>query len=883
MSRRSRSTRGSGVDIGRAVDDELRFHLDARAADLEAAGRTSDSARAQAVREFGDVDEARRYITAMDRRTVAAAERRSTMEGILQDLRHAVRRLRHVPAFTIAVVLTFAVGIGANAAIFSVVNGVLLRPLPFPDPDRLYAVYSANRSAGMTHASVSAVDLDDWRAARRRVEDIGGSLYGGGDTGVDLIGRGAPRRLSAVFITPGFLSALGVTPEVGRLPHEDELTRGGPDRVVLLTDGFWGREFGRNQAIVGSTITLNNEPYAVIGVLPASVQFPTEGADVYVPFSTIPDSGIPRIRPVRLLDVVARARPGVTQEDVQAEMPTITARLASQYPHDQAWGGATVAPLAETVIGPVRAGLRVLFGAVGFVLAMACVNVASLQLARASGQARDLAISAALGAGRARLVRQILTEGLVLSVTGGLVGVALAVGGVEVLLGLAAGQLPRASGVHVDALVVGFALVAAVVAGVVASLVPALRATDVTATRALRDAGRGIAGAESPRLRAALVVLEVAVAMMLAVGAGLMARSFMALRQVDPGFRADHLIAAQFTIDEARHAPLTAYYSEVIDRVRALPGVLSAAAVKDAPLRGNGERIGFTIPTQPVPPGQDPPTARVIHVSDGYFKTIGARLIDGREFTPLDREGAPLVLIVNEAFARQFLPGQRAVGQRLLVGRDQSIAIVGVVRDIRQRSLADAVPPTTYLDNLQNSRVKTTVVACTQGDPALMATALRDAIWSVDSAQPIADVFTFEDAMSRSLATSRLMTVILVTFGSLGFALGVVGIYGLLASLVSRRRKEIGIRIALGASARAVAGMIVRRGAGLGLLGVMLGMAAAIGLTRFISTLLYGVTPLDPSTFVVTAAGLLAAAVVASWLPARRAARVDPAKVLRTP
>jgi len=425
--------------------------------------------------------------------------------------------------------------------------------------------------------------------------------------------------------------------------------------------------------------------------------------------------------------------------------------------------------------------------------------------------------------------------------------------------------------------------VAAVVAGVVASLVPALRATDVTAIRSLRDAGRGITGAESPRLRAALVVIEVAVAMMLAVGAGLMARSFIALRQVDPGFRADHLIAAQFTIDEARHTPLTAYYSEVIDRVRALPGVVSAAAVKDAPFRGNGERIGFTIPTQPVPPGQDPPTARVIHVSDGYFKTIGARLIDGREFTPLDREGAPLVLIVNEAFARQFLPGQRAVGQRLLVGRDQSIAIVGVVRDIRQRSLADAVPPTTYLDNLQNSRVKTTVVARTQGDPALMATALRDAIWSVDSAQPIADVFTFEDAMSRSLATSRLMTVILVTFGSLGFALGVVGIYGLLASLVSRRRKEIGIRIALGASARAVAGMIVRRGAGLGLLGVMLGMAAAIGLTRFISTLLYGVTPLDPLTLVVTATGLLAAAVVASWLPARRAARVDPAKVLRTP
>jgi predicted permease len=883
MSRRTRSARGSRIDISRAVDDELRSHLEARAADLEAAGRTRHDAWAQAAREFGDVDEARRYITAIDLRTAASAQRRSRMEGIGQDLRLAVRHLRRAPAFTTAVVLTFAIGIGANAAIFSVVNGVLLQPLPFPDPGRLYAVYSANRSAGMTHASVSAVDLDDWRAARRRVEDIGGYLYADGDTGVDLIGRGTPRRLSAVFITAGFLSALGMTPEAGRLPRDEELTRGGPDRVVLLTDGFWGREFGRDRAIVGSTLTLNNEPFAVIGVLPATLQFPTEGADVYVPFSTIPDSGIPRIRPVRLLGVVARVRPGGTQEEVQAEMSAITSRLATQYPDDQAWGGATVVPLAETIIGPVRDGLLVLFGAVAFVLAMACVNVASLQLARASSQARDLAISAALGASRARLVRQILTEGLVLSVTGGLMGVALAAGGVAVFLRLAAGQLPRATGVHVDGLVVGFALVASVVAGVMASLVPALRATDLTATRDLRDAGRGIAGAESPRLRAALVVVQVAVAMMLAVGAGLMSRSLFALLHVDPGFQADHLIAAQFTIDQTRHAPLTRYYSEVIDRVRALPGVVSAAAVKDAPFRGNGERIGFTIPTQPMPPGQDPPTARVIHVSDGYFRTIGARLADGREFTPFDREGAPLVLVVNEAFARQFFPGQRAVGQHLLVGRDQTITIVGVVRDIRQRSLADPVPPTTYLDNLQNSRVKTTIVARTQGDPALMATALRDAIWSVDSAQPIADVFTFDEAVSRSLATPRLTTVLLVAFGTLGFALGVVGIYGLLASLVSRRRKEIGIRMALGGSSSTVAAMIVRRGAGLGLVGVTLGMAGAAGLTRFISTLLYGVTPLDPSTFVVTATGLLAAAVLASWLPARRAARVDPANVLRSP
>jgi putative ABC transport system permease protein len=876
-------------------DDEVEFHLDARAAELQALGQPPDAAWAQAEREFGDAEGARRYVATLDAGTRRQQMRRLTMTGLGQDVRYAVRRLRRAPAFTVAVILTFALGIGANSAIFSVVNGVLLRPLPFPEPERLYAVYSANRTANIFHGSVSPVDLDDWRARRQQIADLGGYLFSDGSTGVDLTGRGDPRRLSAVFVTAGFFNALAVRPEAGRLPREHELVRGGPDRVVVLTDGYWGREFGRDPTIIGGTLALNGEPYSVIGVLPPSMQYPTEGADVYVPYSTIPDSGIPRLRVVRLLSVVARARPGVTADQVAAEMSAITAGLGKAYPDDEAWDHATVEPLVDTVVAPVRDGLWVLFGAVGFVLAMACVNVASLQLARATSGARDLAISAALGAARSRLVRQLLTEGLFLALGGGTVGLGLASLGVSLFLTLSAGQLPRATGVQVDRAVVLFAAVATLLAGLVSTLLPALQVTGRQTPSALRDAGRGVAGAEHPRLRASLVVVEVAFAMLLAIGAGLMGRSFAALLRVDPGFKPDHLIAAVFTIDEARHgdapvgsvvggtpgAPSGAYYTQVIERVRALPGVVSAAAVKDAPFRGTGERVGFTIPTQPIPAGQDPPTARLMHISDGYFATIGTRILNGREFTPGDRATSPLVAVVNEAFARQFFPGAQVVGQRLTVGARRSLEIVGLVGDIHQISLALPVIPTLYLDNLQNTRVKTTVVARTLGAPALLAPALRGAIWSVDAAQPIADVFTFDEAVSDSLATPRLLLVLLTAFGVLGAALGVVGIYGLLASMVSRRRTEIGVRMALGASATAVTRLIVSRGATLASAGIILGGAGAFLLTRFLASVLFGVAPFDPLTIGSTAAALFLAAVLASWLPARRAAATDPARVLR--
>jgi predicted permease len=859
-----------------------------------AAGHAPDAARAQAIREFGGVDDARRYMRRMEDRVDAVPRRRSYMSELRQDVSYAWRRLRAAPGFALTAALTLALGIGANTAIFSMVNGVLLRPLPFPEPDRLYAVYSANRTAGLLEASVSAVDLDDWRAQRQAIHDIGGYFYAEGSSGVDLTGRGSPRRLAGVYVTPGFFTALGVQPARGRLPREDELVRGGPDRVAVLTHGFWVREFGADPSAIGSTISMGGEPYAVIGVLGPDMRFPTDTADVYLPFSNIPDSGIPRLRQVRVLRVVARAKPGVTEDSVRAEMLTITGRLSQQYAEDRAWDGATVIPLTDVIVGPARQGLLVLFGAVGLVLLLACVNVAGLQLARAMGRGREVAVRLALGAGRGRVIRQLLTESLVLSAVGGVLGLALAKIGLIGLLALSEGQLPRAAEVSLDGPVVAFAIGMSILTGLLFGIVPALRISRGEAQLVLREGGRSVAGQTNQRLRLVLVVTEVAVAMMLVVGAGLMGRSFLALHQVDAGFRPDHLLAVQFTIDTNRHAspnrapgqpPVTGrtyiqYYQDVIEKVRTLPGIVSVAAVKDPPFRGNGERNGFNIPGRPVPAGEDPPSATMIHVSYGYFATIGAH-VDGREYTPHDRMGAPFVVVVNDAFARRHFPGARAVGKKILMGRDTEVEIIGVVNDIRQVAMAEPAQPTMYLHNLQNSRSKTTIVARTKGEPLEMADDIRTAIWSLDSDQAITAVFTFDEAVSRALAAPRLLVVLLASFGLVGLALGAVGVYGILSAVVNERRREIGVRLALGASPGRVQAMVVRRGLTLTAIGVVIGLAGAAALSTFLATVLYGVKPVDPWTYAGMAAVLIATAAVASWLPARNAARTDPLESLR--
>jgi predicted permease len=863
------------------VDDELRFHLDSRVDDLVSQGLSPGAAREEAAREFGDVEEARRNLVRLDRGTEAARHRRDVMGEIRQDVVYAWRSLRSAPAFAITAVVTLALGVGANTAIFSVVDSVLLRPLPFPHPEQLLKVWSANPAKGERKTAVSPVDLDDWRAARRKLADIGGYWYGEGSSGLDLTGSGEPRRLSAAFVGPGFFSVLGVNAALGRLPREDEMVRGGDDQVVVLAHGFWQRQFGGAPETLGSTVRLEGRPFLVLGVMPPSFRFPSPRVDVFVPYSTIPDSAIPRIRPVRIMEAVARMRPGVTLEEAQAEMDAIASALALQYPEDAAYSEATVLPLHDALTGRVRAGLVVLLGAVAFVLLMASVNVASLLLARGAVRAREVAIRSALGAGRGRILRQLLTESALLAFLGGLAGLGVALAGRRVLLALGSGELPIAPDGGIDGRVLVYAILVSLATALVFGSVPALRASRAELQSGLREGGRGSAGSTAQRLRSALVVGEVALALMLVVGAGLMTRSFLRLLEVDPGFRPDHLIAVNFTISTNRHPRYAQFYQDVIERVRALPGVIAAGAAKDAPFKGNGERNGFRLPGMTLRPGEEGPVAAVMHVSDGYFHALGARVVEGREFTRDDGPDRPFALVVNEALVRTHLGGGSAVGQTLILGRDRAIPIVGVVEDIRQAAIDEPARPTIYIHNVQNTRVKTTLVVRTRGEPLALAGAIREAIWSLDKDQTITSIFTFDELMNEAVARPRLLTVLLGLFGALGLGLGALGVYGVLAYLVSQRRREIGLRMALGARPADVLRLVVGRAALLALGGAVAGLVGALVLTRYMQGVLYGVAPTDPLTLASVTAALLLVAAVATWAPARNAARVDPAVALR--
>lgn len=867
--------------IAQEVDEELAYHLEARTNALITHGLSADDARRQAEREFGDVNDARRYLNQVDRKTNAARRRKDYWGDLKQDTRYAIRALRRSPGFALTAIVTLALGIGANAAIFSVVNAVLLRPLPFPRPEALYKVWSSNPKDGMSRAGVSPVDLDDFRAQRKVLEDIGGYWYAAGGSGIDLVGRGEPQRLSAVFTTAGFYGALALRPELGRIPREDELVRGGRDRVVVLSHAFWQREFGGDRTVVGQSLTLGAEPYEVLGVLPRDLNFPARDVDVFVPYSTIPDESIPRLRQVRILDVVARARPGATLEQVRAETNAIAARLAGTYPENAAWGATLVKPLREAITGEVRTGLLVLLGAVAFVLLIACVNVASLLLARASVRGREIAVRTALGAIGGRLVRQLLTESLVLAMAGGVAGIGVAFAGVRALRLLGAKEWPLGADASIDARVLAFAFATTIVTGLLFGLVPALRASKTDLQRDLRAGGRGVAGDRGLRLRHGLVVAEVALAMMLVVGGGVMTRSFMKLLAVDPGFRSDHALVLNYTLSTERHPQYTQVYQDILERVRAVPGVLAAASIKDAPLRGVGERVGFRLPGMTVPAGQEGPTAAMLHVSDGIFRTLRAPLVAGREFLPTDRAGAPLVVVVNEAFQRQWFPGESALGKALLVGGGVSAEIVGVVNDIRQQSMAEEADPTVYVHVPQNGRVRMNLIVRTRGEPLALVGAVRDAIWSVDRQQAISAIFTLEDAVRESVARPRLLMVLMATFGVLGLSLGALGLYGVLAYLVNLRQREIGVRLALGADRQMIRRMFVRHGVALGVTGVGIGVVGSLALGRFLRGVLYGVDPADPLMLALVAITLLAVATASSWIPARRAASVDPAVTLR--
>jgi len=887
--------RRTSSTIRQDVDAELQFHIDARTDALVRDGLTRDEARSRALREFGDLEDARAYIRRVDTAIEQQRRRRDSMSELRQDIAYGFRTLRRAPTFTLTAILTIALGVGANTAIFSVVHGIVFKPLPFPQPEQLVKVWSANPTAGSMQVTVSAVDLDDWRAQRTQLADIGGWWYADGGSGIDFTGSGDPQRLSVAFISPGFFPTLGVQPALGRLPREDEMIRGGNDRVAVLSHGFWQSRFGSQRNIVDSTITLGGAPYRILGVMKPEMRFPSDRVELWIPFSTIPDNATPRIRPVRIMDVMARLKPGATLAQARQDLNAITQRLAATYQENTNWGAATVMPLADAITGDVRRGLVALLAAVGFVLLMACVNVASLLLARSTIREREVALRLSLGATPGRIVRQMLTESVLLSLIGGAVGVAGATFGSRALVTMASGQLPRTSEVQLDGTVLLFAVIASLVTGVLFGLAPALRARGTDLQASLREAGRGLVSRSGQRLRTGLVVSEVALAVVLIVGAGLMTRSFIQLLGVDLGFRPDKLLAVNFTINTSRHTGQAhrLVYREMIDRVRTVPGLVAVGAVKHAPFRGNGERISFVPDGLTLGGGDQAPTAPLFHISDGYFATIGARMIEGREYTVQDgamsspTPGAPPVfsgtpsLIVNQALAEEHFPGTSAVGKTLRLGQTR-IPIIGVVNNIRQTSVEEPVQPAMYINNMMNSRVGVTLVARTRGEPLAMANAVRDAIWSVDREQTITSISTFDQFVGEAVARPRLLTILLGLFGTLGLVLGAVGLYGVLSYLVSSRQREIGVRIALGAPRGAVLGMVVRRGLLMTAAGTAVGLVVAFALTRYLRDVLFGVEPTDPMTYALVVVSMLAVAGIASAIPARRAATVDPAIAFRS-
>lgn len=807
------------------------------------------------------------------------------LDGLSQDIRYALRTLAKNPAFTLVAVLTLALGIGANAAIFSVVNGVLLKPLPFPHPEQLLRVWQDETSNGATiPGPVSAVNLDDWRARRRVLADIAGYFYREGMSGADLTAMGEPQRLDATFVSPGFWNTLDVKAQLGRVPRDDEMVRGSNDRLVVLSYAFWQRQFGGASSVIGQRLTLGGTSYEVVGVMPASFQFPSPRVEVFIPYSTIPDNSIPRIRPVRALDVVARMKPGVTVAQATAEMNAITRGLAEQYTENRNLGAASVAPLHDSIVGKVRVGLLVLSGAVAFVLLIAAVNLASLLLARAAARERELAIRVALGAERSRVIRQLFTESLVLASLGGALGLLVAQLGGRLLVQLAAGQLPRAEAVGLDYRVLAFTAAISVLTGIVFGLVPAVRASTPELQQSLREGTRGSTGA-SGGLRNTLVVAEVALAMILVVGAGLMTRSFVKLLEIDLGFTPNHRIAINYSISTARHSTPTEMrqtYRDMLEKVRTVPGVIAAGAVRDLPFHGDGEPLGFLPPGYTPPPNGQLPSATLMFTSDGFFSAMGIPILAGRDLSPQDRQGAPIALVVNQAFAKKYFPDRSPVGQTITFGDTNHLSIVGVVGDVHQGSVDETPAPRIYASVYQIFRVKVNLVVRTQGDPQIMIKRVEDAIRSVDPQQTITSAFTLEDAIGDAVARPRLLSVLLGLFGAMGLVLGALGIYGVLAYLVTQRTREIGVRLALGASPRDVLRMVVGRGLRLAGLGVAIGLVAALVLTRLMQGVLYGVTPTDPLTFVGVAAALLAVAAFASWLPARRATRVDPLVALRS-
>ncbi|MCA1591406.1 MAG: ABC transporter permease [Acidobacteria bacterium] len=804
------------------------------------------------------------------------------MGTFLQDLRYALRVLAKNPGFTAIAVVALALGIGANTAIFSVINTVLLRPLPFDSPERLVKVWGTNQKRGVSKYPVSYPNFTDWRDQNGVFEHV--AAYS--DAGAILTGHDAPEQLNGIVASADFFEVLGAKPAIGRgFTTQDEQ---GDTHVIVLSDGVWRSRFAADPGIVGQQVMLDGQATTVIGIMPAAFSFPPDTATAPVFWSLLnPKEEGNAERGANYLLVIGRLKPGIAREQAQAEMSTVAGRLEQQYPEKNTGRGINLVPLHEDIVGDLRPALLILFGAVGFVLLIACANVANLLLARASSRTREIAVRTALGASRWRIVRQLMTESALLALVGGTLGLLLALWGVDLLLAAVPADIPRLSESGLDARVFGFTTAISLLTGLVFGLAPALQASKTELTEALKEGGRGSTeGLKRNRVRSLLVVSEVALSLVLLVGAGLLVKSFIYLHDVNPGFKPDHVLTADVGLPTAKYEKeqqQAAFYQQAVGRIAALPGVEAAGAVMPLPLNGNGMQNILTIEGRPaLAPGEKLTTnSRVI--TPGYLRAMGIPLIRGRAFTERDDKDAPKVFLVNESLARKYFPGEEAVGKEIevTVAPGMKGEIVGVVGDVKHRNLEAEPGPETYVSYLQAPMPYMTLVARTSVDPASLTGSLRGAVQQVDKDQPLYGVKTMEQWVADSVARRRFNTVLLGIFSAVALLLAAVGIYGVMSYSVTQRTHEIGLRMALGAQRGDVLGMVVGQGMTLIMIGVALGLAASFALTRVMRGLLYGVSATDPLTFGGVALVLILVALLACFIPARRATKVDPMVALR--
>ncbi len=804
------------------------------------------------------------------------------MSTFFQDIRYGVRMMTRKPGFTVIAVIALALGIGANTAIFSVVNTVLLRPLPFDDPDRLM-VFRETKLPQFPEFSVAPANFLSWQEQNTlfdRIEAHRGTTF-------NLIGKGEPERLRGAKFTSGMLSLLGVAPEKGRdfLPEEDQP---GHDKVVLVSHGLWLRNFGGDPNFVGQTLNLGGEIYTVIGIMPETFRFPYREADLWTPMAF--DARDRASHGGHYVGAVGRLKPGVSFEQAQTEMVAIASNLEQQFPDSNAGWSVKLIPMLEAEVGEVRPALLVLLGAVALVLLIACVNVANLLLARAASRQKEISIRTALGASRWRIARQLLTESVLLALAGGAVGLLLAIWGLDLLLTLAPENLPRVKDVAVDARALGFTFLITVFTGALFGLMPALQASRPDLNETLKEGGRGSTeGGRRQRIRNTLVVVEIALALILLVGAGLLIRSFITLQHVDPGYNAKNATAVFLALPQKKYAEddqEVAFFRQLIQNVSTLPGVEDVGATNVLPLTGDYV-LGFNIEGRPPdPPGQEPST-NYYAISPDYFKAMGIPLLRGRFFTENDTKDSPHVAIISESMAKRFFPGEDPIGKRINVtnGPETFREIVGIVGDVKQYGLDKETTLQTYEPYLQKPTTYMTLIVRSQGDVAGLGAAIRSQVQAIDKDQPVSRITPVTEILSASVAQQRFSMLLLGVFAGVAMLLAGVGLYGVMAYSVTQRTHEIGIRMALGAGRGDVLKMVVGQGMALTGLGLGIGLGGALALAKlmssFMSDMLFKVSTTDPWTFAAIPVVLAVVAFLACYVPARRATKVDPMIALR--